>query len=524
MRALSLLTSLLLLAPAGLWAQEPARPLALFPSGYLDGEALAGALKRVTEAHPRSIRLSTLGKNLQGRSVLLATLGHAGPDSKPPRPAILIVANLEADHIVGSQVALNLIERLADADGRDPAISRLLDRATLYVVPRLNPDGVERFLKAPRGDLRTNLRPMDRDRDGRSNEDGPDDLDGDGLLTRMRVRDAKANLVADEKDPRLTHRADPAKGERATFREFSEGLDNDGDGRINEDPDGGVNLNRNWPHRWAEFDPEAGWTPASEPETSALIQFTTDHPEIAVIWSFGLNDNLAAPYSSADEADKPIFAELSRLFNKAVNPPRKDDSTGKPNGPVPSPAPTPPPGSGPRPRLAHQRGHRTAIPPANEGAQGAPTPIDATTDGALSEWAYHQFGVVGLASRLWPAPDLPGPLRGQPAPPAEGESRWLEWNDRVMDGRAFVPFAPFDHPTLGRVEIGGWKPGVRLNPPIERVETIVASHLVFLKELLDRLPDLSIKDPKAEARGGQFSRSPPASRTPATCRPPSPRE
>ena len=47
-----------------------------------------------------------------------------------------------------------------------------------------------------------------------------------------------------------------------------------------------MNLNRNWPHRWTEFDPEAGFSPAGEPETHALIQFAFNHPEITVDLEF----------------------------------------------------------------------------------------------------------------------------------------------------------------------------------------------------------------------------------------------
>ena len=71
-----------------------------------------------------------------------------------------------------------------------------------------------------------------------------------------------------------------------------------------------------------------------------------------------------------------------------------------------------------------------------------------------------------------------------------------------MGGRAFVPFAPFDHVTLGKVELGGWKPGVRLNPPIEQVGPLARGHVAFLGELAQRLPRLAIRDVKVEAKGG----------------------
>ncbi len=455
--------------------QAPDKSPSLFPKGYPDHAALASALKAAAEARPDRVRVSELARSSQGREVWLVTLG--APASKAsPKPAILVVANLEADHVVGSLLALELIQSVADPK----ADSTWLDRATVYIVPRLNPDGAERVVAhAPAVEFRTNLRPIDRDRDGKTGEDPPDDLNADGVVTRMRVFDPKtATLVPHEKDPRRSRSADPTKGERALFTEEPEGRDDDGDGLRNEDPPGGVNLNRNWPFRWTEFDREAGFSPASEPEVFSLIKFAFDHPEIATVWSFGLNDNLRdapkKPESTLDDADLPLVAALSTAFGKSV-----------PARPVGTPAP------------------------------------GATTDGSLADWAYHQFGTLGLASRLWVGPELVKPDKDEKKEekndekkkdekdksadtsiPSDGEARWLYWNDRVMNGRAFVPFQAFTHPTLGKVEIGGWRPGVRLNPPSEDVAALASSHLSFLKELMTRLPRLALADAKAVSRGG----------------------
>ena len=260
------------------------------------------------------------------------TVGRPDKKDEAATGAVLVVANLEADHVVGSQVALRIIERLAEADGKDPAVTALLDRRTIHVVPRLNPDGAERLLTGkPRTELRTNLTAIDRDRDRKTGEDGPDDLDGDGLATLMRVKDEKATLIADAKDPRIARKADPVKGERPEFSEYAEGIDNDGDGQLNEDAAGGINLNRNWPHRWTEFDPETGYSSASEPEVYALIAWAFAHPEIAAVWTFSLNDNLAVeprkPGSTLDDADLPYFAELCKLHARAEKPGVKESET-----------------------------------------------------------------------------------------------------------------------------------------------------------------------------------------------------
>ena len=400
------LTLALVLGTSWLLAQnteptEPTKAVALFPEGYLDHEGLGTALKKAEADHPKVVAISSLTKTLGGRDLWMATVGL---DPKVKKPAILLVANLEADHVVGSHVALRLIERIATkSDG-------LLDRVTLYIVPRLNSDGAETLLKSkPTADFRLNLRPIDRDRDGRFNEDGPDDLDGDGVLTRMRVKDAKATLVADPTDPRILRKPDATKKERATYSEYSEGIDNDGDGQINEDPPGGVNLNRNFPHRWTEFDPVAGANPASEPATLALMRFTSEHPEIVAVWTFSLADSLSTEPKKAgstlDDVDLPIFVELSKAYTKATvkkgadskdaakSEEKKDEAATKP-APEPTPekakAAVPEEKSKDTPKTKGQggRGGRGGPGAAQAAAPAGPASapagdLNGTTDGSL---------------------------------------------------------------------------------------------------------------------------------------------
>ena len=482
-------------------------PPAPFPIGYLDHQGLSDALKRAAEAHPEVVRVDSLAKSKEGRDVWIASI-HPAAKGEPARPSILLVANLEADHVVGSEVALGLVEKLAAMDGKG------LEGRTIYVVPRLNPDGAERLLKAtPKADLRANLTAIDRDRDGKANEDGPNDLDGDGLALAMRRKDAKATLIPDAKDPRLLKKADLAKGEKPVYSESTEGVDDDGDGSIDEDPVGGVNLNRNWPHGWTEYTPETGTYATSEPEVEGLIRFAFAHPELVAVWSFGLNDNLKGDPKTLP-ADAPHLLEIIKAYaastaSKGDTP--KDEPKAEPAKDEAKKAEAPP-ADAPKAKAkgkAQGKGQgraggggggaggagAAATPPP---ASPAPT-LEGTTDGALSEWAYQQFGVVGIASRLWARPEA---APGAPPLAGEGDARWLDWNDKVMGGSAFVPFHPVDHPTLGKVEVGGWKPGVRLNPPADQVAALVEGHFAFLKDLAGRLPSLAIKDVKVEAKGG----------------------
>ena len=551
----------------------------LFPEGYLDADALDARLRELAEAHPDAVRLRSIATSGEGRDVWLVTLGkQPGEDPKDRPPAVLIVANLEGDHVVGSLVALGLVERLAGEDDGDEAIREFLEDHTIYVVPRLNPDGADLLFEHPQRAIRTNLAPDDEDRDGQADEDGPDDLDDDGLILRMRTKDEDATLVPDDDDPRILRPARAAEGERPVYSELDEGTDEDEDGELNEDPAGGVNLNRNWPHNWSELTDASGFSPASEPEVFGLIRFCYDHPEIAAVWTFTLHDSLRTepkkPGTTLADADLPHFVELSRAYRELVAPPAPEDEAegeakpegeGKPadddkagDGPDDEPE-TPrepvPILDGDDPLAAVPEAMRDRVIEAFEGlpaeeqdrlldefnkasplgraqmlarflaqlgggegegadegqeprpstgggsAPDASSALGATTDGAMSEWAYHQFGAVAVASSLWPGPSLPDPAEGEAEPPADGEARWLYWNDEVMGGRAFVPFEEVEHPTLGTVEVGGWKPGVRLNPPIGEVGAITEIQHRFLAELVGRFASLEIVDAKAEAKG-----------------------
>jgi Zinc carboxypeptidase len=482
--------------PSAFGRQEPDQvAVALFPSGYLDYEKLSQSLQGVAKEHPERMRLTSLAKSGEGRDVWLVELGDLPEDELSGKPAVLLVANLEADHVVGSQLALEIVRLLSAGD--DPTIVSLFDRCRVYVVPRLNPDGAERALAGPN---RINLRPVDLDRDGKIDEDGPDDLNGDGVITRMRLKDDKASLVRDEKEPRLLRKAEAAKGEVAVYSEYSEGLDDDGDEQFNEDGPGGVNLNRNWPQGWTEFDPEAGFSPASELEVRALIQFCYDHPEIAAIWSIGLNDNFRQtpkkPPSTLDDADLPQLVELSKAYAKLLVPPPPDGAKEEP-APEAKKEEEKPAEKTEEPKAPEKKDEKK--PPA--GPQGS-SALEATTDGAMSEWAYRQFGAVAIATSLWPEPKLPDAKDGQPKIPEDSEAKWLWWNDHVVEGAAFVPFHELDHPTLGKIEVGGWRPGVRVNPPIADVEALIAPHLGLLKEIGSRVARLEISEPKLEDRGG----------------------
>jgi hypothetical protein len=295
-------------APAA--AQDAAR--------YLNHAELTKAIQALAAAHKTLARLESLGQTRGGRDIW--ALEIAGPAGVPAgkRPALLVAAGFEGDHLVGTEIALAVARHLVEDWGADAAVKDGLAAATIYVIPRLNPDGAEGFFAPLKAGRRTNATPRDDDNDGRVDEDGPEDLNGDGLITVMRVKTPGGEYMIDPDEPRLMKRADPKKGESGAYRLFTEGVDSDGDGFINEDPPGGVDLNRNFTHEYPYYKSDAGPHMVSEAESRALMDWVLAHRNIAAILTFGESDNLIVPPTSAGRIGPARELDLVRFADAAA--------------------------------------------------------------------------------------------------------------------------------------------------------------------------------------------------------------
>lgn len=98
------------------------------------------------------------------------------------------------------------------------------------------------------------MRPKDDDRDGLLDEDPEEDLDGDGVIyqirkSRYQIRKRKSRLYSRPPRPvgAAMKRVLEGKGD---WLVYTEGIDNDGDGKYNEDGIGGLDNHRNYPENW----------------------------------------------------------------------------------------------------------------------------------------------------------------------------------------------------------------------------------------------------------------------------------
>ena len=505
---------------------------------------VAAELRALCAGAPGRATLVDLGRSFGGRevlgiSILLDAAGSAA-DTTPAesRPALLVVGGLDGRRLHEARALLDLAaallqpassggapgaEAAVPADGAGgPAVDATAATGTparppgpparMVIVPLVAPDAASALLgeDGPAREQAGNGRPDDRDRDGRVDEDGPHDLDGDGLVAWMRVPDPEGEWVVDEHDPRAMRKARRERGERGTHRLLREGADADGDGETNEDGPDGVDLDRNFPAGWHDDDRAAGAYPLSEPGARALADLVLHDPSIAAVLVIGAQDTLVkVPKPASDVAergfrgglggplqgllteDRDTLAELSRRFG----------------------------------RLPDAEAHKL------EG--------DGLADGSFLAWSYLHAGRWPLALKLWEPPkDLPkpkpagkgasaeaaaekeakdesgkddgakdgngkaGPKPDEPIsdPDSPVPAALLAWLDEHAEGRGILPWKAFEHPLLGRVEIGGLAPGATLVPPQAEVAKLVPLLRALVGEVCASFPKLVFEDLKVERR------------------------
>jgi hypothetical protein len=474
---------------------------------YRDHQGLTTELKKLSTDFPSIVRLKKQALTAGNREVWVVELGAGSDEARPKRPALLLVAGIEGNDLAGSASALHWVSNLAQRYSQDESVRTLLDTTVIYVFPRVNPDAAERFFAKPRVERSTNDTPNDDDHDGTVDEDGPEDLNNDGLVTSMRIQDPEGDYILDPPEPRLLIKADKSKGEKGVWKLLSEGIDNDKDEQWNEDAVGGVNLNRNFPYHYRFFAEDAGWHQVSEVESRAVADFVVAHPNIGIAFTFGAADNLVQapksepggkrPPAAISDADAPFYRELGQKYRNALGLSKELTGASEPGtfsdwvyfhrGRLSLAA---------RPwtpeREVELDKERKAKPAkkddANKDGGKAPPNSDKDTKDAVRQDEKPNAPKEGQEGKVAPADK-----RG------EEERAILKWFDENAP-EGFVAWQPFPHPDFPnqKVEIGGWAPFARSNPPAKLLDDLCQRQAKFLTDLAGKLPRVGLR--KAEAR------------------------
>jgi len=248
-------------------------------------------LHQFASRYPEILQIDTIGITHSGIPILAVKLSAASTDTVP---AVLFVGGIAPTDLTSPAVCVGLLQQFL---ARWDSIQSLLQDRAIYFIPRLSPEPLEGFFAHPQRAYPGNWHPEDEDRDGQVDEDDVEDLDGDGVIRWMRVYDVPdAEWTYHPDDSALARTVDRDRGEVGAFQLLLEGRDSDQDLQINEDQRGGVNIDRNFTHRYQPYRPHHGRHPFSEPETRSIGFFLFQHPEILVVFGWTSYDNIHFPW------------------------------------------------------------------------------------------------------------------------------------------------------------------------------------------------------------------------------------
>ncbi len=488
---------------------------------YLEHNAFTRELRTLVTGS-RSAKMTSVGTTIGGRDIWVIEIANPGGKPVSDRPGVLMVGNLEGDHLVGSSHALESIRYLL-TNATNPAVKQMLDAQVVYVFPRLNPDGAELSFASVKSGRKTNLRPYDDDNDGRVDEDGPEDLNGDGVISVMRVKDPAGEYMIDPADPRTMKKADASKGDVGSYKLYWEGIDSDGDGFLNEDGPGGVDLNRNFQHDYPYFDADAGPHMVSEKESRALMDFMIAHRNIGAILTYGHSDNLVVPPDATGRLATPTSLGLPTFADASLTKVFETGMLATPQLPFGAATRTRGaqvgadnnPASGRRPDTTVNRAdleYFKAVSEAYKTITGIrAVPSQRRPRGAFFQYGYYQYGVPSFSTPGWtPSAAAATPPATPPATPAAptapgttatGDAAILKSFD-AGGLNAFVAWTAFKHAELGDVEIGGFRPYTGSNALAKDLPELGRKQGEFLVKLASMLPRVHIAKTEVKAHGG----------------------
>ncbi|HHF51804.1 MAG TPA: hypothetical protein ENL46_03865 [Candidatus Aminicenantes bacterium] len=428
--SLILLLSLAASVNAGAADQKIAVPLTF--DAYYSYEDVVNAVKALNKAFPKLTKLDLVGKSEENRAIYCLTVNNPATGNELDKPGVYVDGNIHGNEIQATEVCLYFLNYILTKYGENERVTELVDKNCFYVIPTVNVDGRYHFFNDANtsSSNRGLRRPKDDDRDGLVDEDFPDDLDGDGNICMMRKKDPLGAYKTDPEDPRLMVRIKPGeKGEWTLLGQ--EGIDNDGDGQINEDSEGYVDPNRNWGFDWM---PEyvqsgAGDYPFSGEGIKAIASFVRKRPNICVAWAF---HNSGGMYLRGPSVKKLTY-------------PPQDIQTYD--------------------YLGEQAERITP------GYHYLVSWKDLyTTYGDFIEWMVCCNGAYGFVGELFQSSTETFKTRKEEEkvkPETEAEENFfqesnevererLKFSDHLAQGELYKSWTAYNHPTYGDIEIGGW--------------------------------------------------------------------
>ncbi len=383
--------------------EKQKEPLILFDH-YHSLEEIASYLKSTADLYENLVTLIEIGRSRANRPIYAIEINNPATGLGHEKPAFYLDGNIHGGEVLSGEGALFIINLLLERYKTDAIIRSLVDTRVFYIVPIVNPDG--RWKKS-------------------------------------------------SQDPRLiTRRSNNDSGD-TYYQRLSEGIENDGDNQYNEDPIGGVDVNRNFPSNWHPGQYTSGPYPLSEPESRMLVEYITSRPNIAAIHIFHTSGGLLLRFPTLADQDWDFPETDIKDYNEIAA--RGVEITGYDN---------------------YANSKKAIIDLMNPG------------HGVFNDWASNVFGVMAMTTEMWKHPFGRG-------------ASLLEWNDRVLGGKGYIGWYSYKHPQLGHVELGGWDRWSISNPPESMISEELENNARWVLSFAERLPKVAIKDAQAKAVTGQ---------------------
>ncbi len=550
---------------------------------YHQPDEINASLIKLAKQYGQVTRMHDLATTPGERKLVILEIGNEVNSVDKKLPAVFVAGNMEGTVPIASEAAVYLADLILSGQSYYGSL-------TWYIMPCGNPDAAMHYFNRPLVMDAKNDLPHNDDLDELTNEDGWNDLNGDGWITRVRVKDPEGIWVPVESDPRLMRKADYSKGEKGIYKLYDEGIDDDGDGKYNEDGHGGVNVGVNFPHLFKHFTATGGLWPGSVDESYELMKFISDHPEIAMTFTLGSTNFCLVPPKGGRQGSVDLDKiKLPDRFAKMFD--ADPDKSYSMSEIIEMVKPMVPEGfEVTESVVAGFLGLGAVVNPMNEdlvfykdfsekykkylkekGAEVERFDPEPAKDGSFELWSYYHLGLPTFSMDFWTLPKVkekkeekngltsaqlkkmsdeefialdkekisayfkeagaPKQFNAEmvinmvkegkmtPAKIAEMADKMQEnkkpeegkpdpemkalvtFSDSVIDGKGYVNWTPYNHPTLGEVEIGGAVPYANNTPPAVMIDSLLNLQVPWIFEIVKKLPDLKIFKTELKSQG-----------------------
>ena len=390
---------------------------------YYDYDEVTSVLKHFEKEYSQYMTLESICITEENKNVWAVALTNKKTGDMLSKPAFYMDGNHHAGEVTGSMACIHFIDTIL-TNSNDKFYSQLLDEKTIYVIPKMSPDGSDEYLHTANKLRSVNRMYPKKLSDGLHSED----IDNDGMILMMRVPSPYGAWKKSDNEFVMSKRMpDDVEGE--FYNIYPEGMiENYDEQHITIGKEKwGLDFNRNYPFGWfiEARQPGAGKYPLSNPENKAVADYVINHPNICSVLTMHTTGGVLVyppgtmPSNKANQEDMRMFKEIGTMATEEM-------------------------------------GY-----PVVNIFDAFLTDTENYSSGAFDDWCYHTQGIPAYTVELWNVKERSGcpelwPVQRDKTD-AQKEEEFLKVVSWIQENcpEYLVPWKKVQHPQLGEVEVGG---------------------------------------------------------------------